>query len=316
MRPVPALAAVLLPLAFALAAGAQEKAPPPRARPRAAPRLFAGNATCRACPLPPCTRPCLDALPSEGPAAPRPYSRGICPVLTPGRNRDVGHTHRSLLLGVPTTTRGPYGVLFFWPAAGPAESIWPIFGRSLDAGGYILVIPDADTRFPLSWSMDARGADDDLRFFDDVLACLDAQYPIDRRRIHSAGYSTGAVFSAYLMGHRHDTLASFVSFSGGGHLPSGEMHVPLPTRKAPALLYHGGATDTLWAGREATLGLAARMRANGQPTLVCDHGRGHVVGASAREMWSFLLAHPFRNDAVAAGVPGPARARPAYCTEP
>ena len=69
-----------------------------------------------------------------------------------------------------------------------------------------------------------------------------------------------------------------------------------------------------WAGRAATLSLAARMAGNGQFTVVCDHGRGHVVGASREEMWGFLLAHPFSpgNTATwaATGIDGKL---PAYC---
>jgi hypothetical protein len=41
-----------------------------------------------------------------------------------------------------------------------------------DADGYVLVIPDGQLRYPLDWGMDIRGGDDDLRFFDDVVACV------------------------------------------------------------------------------------------------------------------------------------------------
>jgi poly(3-hydroxybutyrate) depolymerase len=287
----------------------------PAPSPTPTPTPFAGTASCKACPGEPCTRPCLPALDTEGPAPLAPYSRGACPALAPGRNRDFGHNHRSFLLCVPTSTRGPFAVLFLWGAGGPAEGIAPVLAGHYDEDGFILVVPDGDPpRYPLTWDMDPRGSDADLRFFDDVLACLDEQYPVDRRRVHTTGYSTGAVFSAYLMGHRSQVLASFSSYSGGDRSPSGERLVPMPPHPIPGLLYHGGDADVEWAGKAATLSLAARMASNGQFTVVCDHGRGHVVGSSTQEMWGFLLAQPFSpGNAAAWATTGIDSKLPAYC---
>ena len=276
---------------------------------------FPGTASCKPCPGEPCTRPCLPALETGGPAALPPYSRGTCPTLVPGRNRDFGSNGRGFLLYVPTSTRGPFAVVFLWGAGGPAEGIAPILSGVYDEDGYILVVPEGEPRYPLTWSMDPRGADDDLRFFDDVLTCLDQQFPVDRRRVHSTGYSTGACFSAYLMGYRSETLASFASYSGGDKTPSGERLVPMPAHPIPGLLFHGGDTDVEWAGKAATLSLAGRMAANGQFTVVCDHGRGHVVaGPTVQEMWAFMLAQPFSpgNTAVWAAI-GIAGKLPPYC---
>ena len=39
----------------------------------------------------------------------------------PGRNRDFGYNRRSFLLYVPTSTRGPFAVVFLWGAGGQAE---------------------------------------------------------------------------------------------------------------------------------------------------------------------------------------------------
>jgi poly(3-hydroxybutyrate) depolymerase len=278
-----------------------------------------GNATCHACPGEPCTRPCLPALDSGGPAPPTAYSRGTCPALVPGTNRDFGANHRDFELRVPATSRGPYGVVFAWHHSNGSSELFPrILADHLETGGYVLVAPDGQRRYPLEWDMDAAGADDDLRFFDDVLACLDAQIPIDRRRVHAVGLSAGAVFSAYLMGRRSNVLASFVSFSGGGEGPGGERFVPNPPHPIPGLLYHGGETDVPdWAGRVGTLALARRMAANTQLAIVCDHGSGHVIPGPAKtldDMWAFMLAHPFSPGNTAAwrttGITG---LLPDYC---
>jgi poly(3-hydroxybutyrate) depolymerase len=205
-------------------------------------------------------------------------------------------------------------VVFLWGASETPELIAPTLTGVYDDHGYILVVPEGGPHYPLTWDMDPAGADDDLRFYDDVLACLDQQFPVDRRRIHSVGFSVGGCFSAYLMGHRSETLASFVSYSGGDQTPAGERLVPMPHHPIPGLLFHGGDTDNLWAGKPATLSLASRMVANDQFTIVCDHGRGHKLPGPVRDMWDFMLAHPFSPGNTAAWAQtGIADKLPAFC---
>jgi hypothetical protein len=68
-------------------------------------------------------------------------------------------------------------------------------------------------------------------------------------------------------------------------------------------------------GKTGTLSLAGRMAANGQFTIVCDHGRGHVVPTDhLDEMWAFLLAHPFSPGNTAAwATTGIAGKLPSWC---
>jgi dienelactone hydrolase len=271
--------------------------PNPPATPAPSPTPFPANASCGGCPAFPCTRECLPALAEGGPAL-RPYSQGTCPVLERGWNRGFGFNHRDFILHVPTTTRGPFGLWFIWHGSGGNAGAFDFLAERFDADGYVLVIPDGQLRYPLDWGMDIRGGDDDLRFFDDVVACVNQQFPVDRRRVHSTGYSVGGVFSAYLMGYRSDTLASFGAWSTGETDQRGRRIVPSPPRPVPGLLYHGGPDDKPdWAGRQGTLALAARMAANGALAIVCDHGVGHVVpgpyDVALGDMWAFLLAHPF-----------------------
>lgn len=272
--------------------------PLPSASPSASPTPFAANASCGGCPAFPCTRECLPALAEGGPAL-RPYSQGACPRLEDGWNLGFGFNQRDFILRVPTATRGPYGLWFLWHGFGGTAQAFDYFlSARFDADGYILVIPDGQSRYSLEWGMDLRGGDDDLRFFDDVVACVNQQFPIDRRRVHATGYSAGGVFSAYLMGYRSDTLASFGAWSTGETDTKGRRIVPAPARPVPGLLYHGGRGDKPdWAGRKGTLALAAHMAENGALAIVCDHGGGHVVPepfeGTLRDMWAFLLAHPF-----------------------
>jgi predicted esterase len=256
----------------------------------------AANASCGGCTTPPCTRECLPAL-ASGPVLPS-YSLGECPALVEGWNQGFGHNGRDFVLFVPHSTNGPFGLVFLWHGSGGNAEAFRFLAERHDADGYVLVIPDGQVRYPLDWAMDVGGIDDDLLFFDDVVACAFRQLPIDLRRVHSTGYSAGAVFSAYLMGHRSRILASFSAWSTGENDPAGRRMVPDPPRSLPGLLYHGGPDDVPdWAGRRGTLALAAHMTANGALALVCDHGLGHVIPgpleATLQQMWSFMLAHPF-----------------------
>jgi len=291
-----------------------EDAPTPTPTPLPTP--FPGNASCGGCPALPCTRECLQALAEGGPVL-RPHPGGPCPALQPGSNRVFGSNFRDFLLYVPTTTRGPFGLVFLWSAGGKAQG-FDFLATRYDADGYILVIPGGDARDPLTWAMDAGGLDHDLRFFDEVVACVSEQFPLDRRRVHSTGYSVGAVFSAYLMAHRSDTLASFSGWSTGETDPGGRRMVTRPRRPVPGLLYHGGMNDKPdWAGRKGTLALAAHMTQAGALAIVCDHGSGHVVPGPTVEgtmgqMWSFMLAHPF-GDETAWKTGGLAGRLPDHC---
>jgi predicted esterase len=305
-------------ISLALVASACGYAPPfPTPPPPTPTPLPVPNATCGGCPAQPCTRDCLPALTQDGPVR-RPYSRGTCPPLSQGANLDVGFTGRTVLLYIPTSTRGPFGVVFAWSAGGSAEA-YDFLATRYDQDGYILVIPNGRPQYPLTWDMDRGGAEADLRFFDDVVTCLAEQYPIDLRRVHSTGYSVGGIFTAYLMGYRSETLASIVAWSTGETDPSGRRMVPSPRHRIPGLLYHGGSHDEPdYAGREGTLALASRMASNGQFTVVCDHGLGHTIpgplDATLQQMWTFMLAHPFTpGNAAAWAESGIAGKLPDFC---
>ena len=245
-----------------------------------------------------------------GPAPPPAFSQGACPELRPGWNRSFGASGRDFLLEVPGSG-GPYAVIFVWHGANGAAAPFDELLRSpAERDGYLLVVPDGQGRFPVEW--DLHG-DLDLGFFDDVLACLVQQFPVDRRRVHAAGYSAGGVMAARLAERRAGQLASLVSWSGGIRDDRHRLVVgPLP-RALPGLLYHGGADDRpAWVGQPGTLELAEALLAAGQRPVVCDHEQGHTIPDTDRtflDMGAFFIAHPWGgSDPAEAGV-----SLPAYC---
>jgi dienelactone hydrolase len=281
-----------------------------------------GNDSCTPCASGQCARPCLGSLGAQGPVQPPPYSMGTCPTLVHNDwNRSFGSNHRDFRLDVPPTNKGPYGVVFMWHGAGnTATDIEAALKPSFDQHGYILVVTDGKALYDSEWQVEPPGSTDDLRYFDDVLRCIGEQIPIDRRRVHSMGFSVGARFTAYLVGHRSDRLASVVTWSGGDRTPQGLIVVPSPAHPIPALLYHGGDTDTpACCGKTATQSLVSRLKPNGNFLVVCNHALGHTYPPTPERvdnLWRFFEAHPFMPGNQAAWQSNLPTDLPSYCALP
>lgn len=249
------------------------------------------------------------------------YSAGTCPTLIEGRNTGFGSNDRDFDLFVPTSSNGPFAVVFLWHGAGGnAEDFADLLSPYYDKNGFVLVVPDGQRQYDSEWHVEVTpgvegpAAQEDLTFFDDVLRCIDEQIPIDRRRVHSVGFSVGGRFSAYLMGHRSEVLASFAAWSGGNTTPQMITVVPVPSHAIPGLLYHGGDSDTpACCGMVATEGLASAMVAAGQTTIVCDHSMGHSIPNSRDDVWLYFEAHPFSAGSTAAWSTAVPLELPSYC---
>ncbi len=203
-------------------------------------------------------------------------------------------------------------------AGGDAVSFETLLTGSHDAHGYVLVTPEGAKKYDSEWRVEPAGATDDLDFFEDVLRCLWEQVPIDLRRVHSMGFSVGGRFTGYLMGHRSNAVGSVVAWSGGDRTPQGVIVVPMPAHPIPALLYHGGSTDTpACCGQNPTEALANKLKANGDFVVVCNHGAGHTYPPNpgrVTDLWRFIESHPFLPGAASswreAGLPA---GLPNYC---
>ena len=83
----------------------------------------------------------------------------------------------------------------------------------------------------------------------------------------------------------------------------------------PALIFHGGTSDSVYgvdfAG--ASVRYAADVRAMGNFSAICDHGKGHSIPRDAApSLLTFFAAHPFgtRPSPYAGGLPA---SFPTYC---
>ena len=208
--------------------------------------------------------------------------------------------------------KGGGALVFFWhgltrtasDAILPNAGLGPDVKDSILASGGVLVSPEQeegrDTSFAkLPWISAAAAGyaegdnkDDDFLVMDEVAACAIEKLDIDVRRIHSTGISAGGLQTGQVIARRSGYVASAVVFSGG--LGGGPM-IQDPSNKLPVMIFWGGANDMVVINfQQTSLDLRKRLDANGQFSIMCNHGMGHLVpvdGAVAG--WHFMQDHPY-----------------------
>jgi polyhydroxybutyrate depolymerase len=109
--------------------------------------------------------------------------------------------------------------------------------------GYLWVLPEGSQEV---WTIQGMGlagnGRDEWAFFDAVLADLKERWPVDKDRVHVAGFSLGGSMAYTAACYRGDELASVAAFSGG-------FWTPLPKAcSAPATPFRHvhGLDDKLW----------------------------------------------------------------------
>ncbi|MSP59760.1 MAG: hypothetical protein EXR72_05350 [Myxococcales bacterium] len=288
-----------LPVATDLTAAAPDLGAPDLAlrdlaRPLTAPNL------CRKAPPPGATL-----------APPPPKYAGTCPKLGAGENTIVSsNAMRKFLLAVPKglDPSEKLPVLFLWHwLGGSADSFYKkgeIQG-AVDGQRFLAVLPSSKGdlfKWPFSVvDSDAR-MEEEFRFFDDLLACVAAQFTIEENCVASAGVSAGALFTDQLASARADRLSSAISLSGG----TGGFAKPWgkPARKIPMVVLWGGPTDSCVGVvnfEAASKDLEVQLLAGGHFFVECVHNCGHSEppidappGLSRyASLWQFFLDHPF-----------------------
>lgn len=136
-------------------------------------------------------------------------------------------------------------------------------------------------------------ANDDMEFFDALLAHLSGRYRIDSDRVYLTGMSMGAIFANLLASQRSEKIAALASHSGWlGPLAHG-IRAP---RKYPVLIIHGDED------RIVPVQLARRMRdtyrSEGHKVEYLKvAGLGHRWSHPAdvnTKIWEFFQRHPLK----------------------
>lgn len=241
------------------------------------------------------------------------------------RTLTVGDLDRTAVYCLPTEIENSLPVVFAWHGLGDnADSFASALGaKSLaDYENYnaVIVVPeDANLSFQtlsgVDWdvlNMDDGYIEGDL--FDVILEDLAQFVTIDEDRVHTAGFSAGAINSDALATAKGDELASVFTWSGGYFNNSANIGTGAPTMagsiiKWPELatenryvqvILHGDEADTFSLGSQGDIkfNLMAEndvvyLNDRGHDVIICNHGQGHsAVGLTVNQMMDFFKDHP------------------------
>jgi predicted esterase len=251
---------------------------------------------------------CRDTPPAGAPQAPdpKPYTGGACPTLTTGSTTEATFTssgvQRKFIVVVPDGLKPgekvPVIVLWHWLGGSAAQFYQIADGQNAaNQGRFIAVFPDAIGGTALSpgsnpiskwrgWAAPNPQSmeDEEAAFFDDMLSCISAQFPVNKNCVSSAGVSDGALWTSQLIGLRSEYLSSAVVLSGGvaeaGDVNASLIKPYIPAaRPLPVLALWGGADDIciILKFQTAMKALETHLQSEGHFVVECEHNCGHSV---------------------------------------
>ncbi len=270
---------------------------------------------------------CRSEIPDEATQVPEPLPEydGECPVLVPGFNTiSSGGGDREFLLILPDEPKEDevLPVLFMWHWLKSKPESFAEIGEvqaAVDQQRFIAVIPKSlyDIADPFGlvefpWPMvnfvsQAR-VDQELLFFDDMLACVAEQFAVNNQCISTVGVSAGALWSAELASARSGIISSLLSLSGGVASQGVSNNFLRPWisaagHKYPSLVLWGGPQDScvLVNFENASKELESRLEDESHFVLECVHNCKHAEppidappGKSRYStLWDFFLNHPY-----------------------
>lgn len=241
-----------------------------------------------------------DTLPdTEEPLVPLlpEYSGGECPTLElDGNSLETGDAERDFRLFLPEDPAGK-PVYFFYYGTGDSADRYDDFQDVADAWDMVVVVPAARGNLTFEWPiMVAEDPADELVFFDDMIACIAAQFEVDTTRIYASGFSAGALWTTTLAMKRSQILAAAAIYSGG----TGDLVQPFaaPLYPIPVLGYWGGDGD-VFAGfvnfAEFMNAFMDQMVDAGNFVIGCNHDTGHTIPLGELENGiDFVLEHAWQ----------------------
>ncbi len=279
---------------------------------------------------------CAEPVPAGSPTPPPApsYSGGVCPTLSPGyiTGFQSGGGSREFALAVPSNydPSKQYPLVFGWHhLGGDAQGFLSQLGSMgiADATQTIYAIPNASGQFQFEWPstpFDNGSADVDLKFFDDMLACISEQYNVNPYCVGSAGVSAGGLWTSYLGQKRGHYLSANVVISGGHPDDVGWWGWSSSPHKFASLVLWGGPSDELVISfHRASLNLVSEYRNDNHFVIACEHTGGHGAPPSDDGgdppygiLVDFFLEHPYwlgdgESPYTATGLP---EAFPDYCS--
>jgi predicted esterase len=258
---------------------------------------------------------------------PLPVYAGECPALVPGANTIVSSgDQRELLLIVPSDLEPEENlpVIFLWHWLGGDAQDFLEQGdvqNAVDQYRFVAVIPSSKGDLLFQWPFSIidpnSREEEELRFFDDMLACVAEQFNVAEGCIASAGVSAGGLWTGQLASGRGEYLSSILSLSGGTGGVAVKPWGGSP-HKMPAMVLWGGPMDFCVAVdfNNTSLDLEMNLEKEGHFVLECIHDCEHSAppfevadGDTAfAPLWKFVISHPYwlqdgESPYLATGVP-------------
>lgn len=219
---------------------------------------------------------------------------------------------RNFYLKAPGDTSAPRPLLVAFN--GTSEDGEAIFRRAklqefVDAG-FIVVAPSSNkngTKWPI-WDALRDANEDtqpnpDLEYFDQLVQCTAAHFPVDKNRIYITGHSAGGIMTNYVVQRRSELVAGAIVGSGVFSLTSPADAKPLDP---VAVMVTWGGSNDIYRGAAGSVSVAAfnfveqaslaSVFYSEQPNV----GQAHCKGNSIGHAWlpinaffiQFLLDHP------------------------
>ena len=262
------------------------------------------------------------AISSTTPVLPKPT--GTCPTLAAGdvTFAPAGMPPRKVTLSMTNGAKTAHGpLILYWYATGSSVAEVPsALGATLTAiqqAGGIVAAPHADpSAGQFEWfAVNGSTKQDDFLLADEIVACVAQSTLLDATRIHSMGFSAGALQTTALSFQRAAYIASVATFSGGmppDFTPTNEN----PPNEFAGLLFHGGTSDNVYGVdfQAATQRYQTTLTGAGHFAAICNHGGGHAIPKDAApSVAAFFTANPFGAwpSPYTNGLP---TGFPAYCT--
>jgi len=229
----------------------------------------------------------------------------------------TGQSVRAFRLMVPDNYDGtrPYPLIFAWHWLNATSGSFvreAELESAVEQMQFIAVLPDAvrdengDRTFLLTWPFaEVWGVEQEMLFFDDLLACVGQQFNVDRERVYGIGVSAGGLWLTYLATTaRANYFAAIEVLSGGlgAVFDFWSLEYAPQDRKFPTLVVWGGPLD--WLGisfDEASQRLRDALVGDDHFVVQCVHDAGHGVppieprpgDTRFRFLWTFMFDHHY-----------------------
>jgi len=190
--------------------------------------------------------------------------------------------------------------------------------QAADSLDMIVVVPNkkGDVKLPFDSSVDlawpylttstAARVQEEVTFFDDMVACVASQYTIDGSCISTAGVSAGALWVSQLVQERSERLSSALVISGGigPAIPIAQGAVDIRgwtalPRAMPMMIGWGGPMDQCVVDFATAMhNFEAKLEPTGNFVEECVHNCGHAVPpvdptTGLAVLYRFVLDHPY-----------------------